>query len=135
MDIGMQLPTQESTVLRMAGMKDRAGISLRYQISRLDQITMEHWRDNYKLQTGGVLGTGRHSSLTYTHTYRVEAPSLEFGAFWSQHAYNRRDPESFRAATWLSPSTCPQRGPCRRHLLPARELQFLRSADLDQYPL
>ena len=92
MDIGMQLPTQESTVLRMAGMKDRAGISLRYQISRLDQITMEHWRDNYKLQTGGALGTGRHSSLTYTHTYRVEAPSLEFGAFWSQHAYDRRDP-------------------------------------------
>lgn len=92
MDIGMQLPTQESTVLRMAGMKDRAGISLRYQISRLDQITMEHWRENYKLQTGGMLGNGRHSSLTYTHSYRVEAPSLEFGAFWSQHAYDRRDP-------------------------------------------
>jgi hypothetical protein len=92
MDIGLQLPTQESTVLRMAGMKDRAGISLRYQASRLDQFTMEHWRERYKLQTGAALGSGSHSALTYTHAYRVEAPSLEVGAFWSQHAYDRRDP-------------------------------------------
>lgn len=52
MDLGLQLPTQESTVMRMAGMKDRAGISLRYQASRIDQFTMEHWRERYKLQTG-----------------------------------------------------------------------------------
>ncbi len=92
LDIGAQLPTQESTVLRMAGMKDRVGMSMRYRLSRLDLVTMEHSRDNYKLQTGGELGTGRHSSMTYTHSYRMEAPSLEFGAFWSQHAYNRRNP-------------------------------------------
>lgn len=92
MDLGLQLPTQESTVMRMAGMKDRAGISLRYQASRIDQFTMEHWRERYKLQTGGALGSGSHSALTYMHSYRVEAPSLELGAFWSQHSYDRRDP-------------------------------------------
>lgn len=92
MDVGMQLPTQESTVMRMAGMKDRLGVSLRYQASRLDQFTLEHWQERYKLQTGGAVGRGRHSALSYTHTYRLDVPTLDFGVFWSNHTYNRRDP-------------------------------------------
>ena len=50
---------ERAPMLRMAGMKDRAGISMRYQISRLDQITMEHWRD--KLQTADRWCTGHGS--------------------------------------------------------------------------
>lgn len=92
MDIGMQLPTQESAVLRMGGMKERVGINLRYQMSRLDQFSVEHWRERYQLQTGAAVGSGTHSSLTYTHTYRLDVPTLDFSAFWSQHAYRRRDP-------------------------------------------
>ena len=30
--------------------------------------------------------------MTHTHTLLRGGPSLEFGAFWSQHAYKRRDP-------------------------------------------
>jgi len=98
MDVGMQLPTQESTVMRMAGMKDRVGVSLRYQASRLDQFTVEHWQERYKLQTGGSVGSGRHSALSYTHTYRLDVPTLDFGVFWSNHSYNRRDPVGLSGA-------------------------------------
>lgn len=98
MDIGMQLPTQESTVMRMAGMKDRVGVGLRYQASRLDQFTVEHWQERYKLQTGGAVGSGRHSALSYTHTYRLDVPTLDFGVFWSNHNYNRRDPVGLSGA-------------------------------------
>ena len=84
--------------MRMAGMKDRVGVSLRYQASRLDQFTVEHWQERYKLQTGGGIGSGRHSALSYTHTYRLDVPTLDFGVFWSNHTYNRRDPAGLSVA-------------------------------------
>ena len=91
MDVGMEMPSQESLALRVAGMKNRAGVSLRYQATRLDQVTVMHWAERYRLQTGTEVGSGRHSSITYTHTYRQEAPNLEFGAFWSTHDFTQRD--------------------------------------------
>ncbi|WP_232828859.1 tetratricopeptide repeat protein [Simplicispira lacusdiani] len=98
LDLGKQLPTQESLVLRMGGMKDRLGASLRYQPTRLDQFAVEHWRDKYQLQTGGQLGSGRHTALSYTHTYRLDAPTVDVGAFWSGHAYRRNDPAGLAGA-------------------------------------
>ncbi|WP_231940699.1 tetratricopeptide repeat protein [Acidovorax sp. RAC01] len=92
MDAGLQLPTQESAALRMAGMKDRVGASVRYQASRLDQFTAEHWQERYRLQTGAEVGRGRHYAVAYTHSYRIDVPTLDFGVFWSNHAYDRRDP-------------------------------------------
>jgi len=92
LDLGTQLPTQESLVLRMGGMKNRLGTSLRYQPTRLDQFVVEHWHDKYQLQTGGSVGSGRHTALSYTHTYRLDAPTVDIGAFWSSHAYRRNDP-------------------------------------------
>ena len=91
MDVGMELPSQESLALRIAGMKSRAAVSLRYQATRQDQIVIMHWAERYKLQTGAEVGSGRHSSVNYTHTYRQEAPSLELGAFWSTHDFSQRD--------------------------------------------
>ena len=98
LDLGTQLPTQESLVLRMGGMKNRLGASLRYQPTRLDQFVIEHWRDKYQLQTGGHLGSGRNTSLSYTHTYRLDAPTVDVGAFWSSHAYRRNDPAGLAGA-------------------------------------
>lgn len=91
MDVGMEMPSQESLALRVAGMKNRAAVSLRYQATRQDQFTVMHWAEQYKLQTGTQVGSGRHSSIIYTHTYRQEAPNLEFGAFWSTHDFSQRD--------------------------------------------
>ena len=112
LDWGTQLPSQESLVLRMGGMKDRLGSSLRYQATRLDQFVVEHWRDKYQLQTGGQLGSGRNTALSYTHTYRLDAPTVDFGAFWSSHAYRRSDPAGLAGADlaylrYLPPQSLP----------------------------
>ncbi len=89
--LGTQLPASDTLALRVAGMKDRAALSLRYRPTRLDQILLEHWHESYQLQTGGELGSGMHTALTYSHTYRQEARDLEFSAFWSNHQYDRKD--------------------------------------------
>ena len=89
--LGKDLQSTESIPLRVAGMKDRQSISLRYRPTRIDQISLEHWRENYRLQTGPEIGEGRHSTITFAHTYRQEARDLEFSVFWSRHDFSRRD--------------------------------------------
>ncbi len=91
-DLGAQLPTDESLVLRIAGMKRMATASLRYQITRLDQVNFTHSQEQYSLQTGTRVGRGQHTTLQYTHTYRQDAPSLEGSAFLSTHSYSRGNP-------------------------------------------
>jgi polysaccharide biosynthesis protein PelB len=98
LDLGSQLPTQESLVLRMGGMKDRLGMGLRYQATRLDHVMLSHWREKYALQTGADVGSGQHSSLSYTHTYRLDVPTVDVGAFWSSHSYDQRNPNGFSGA-------------------------------------
>lgn len=85
-------PADESTTLRMAGMRDRLALGLRYQMTRQDSFDLSLSGDRYRLQTGAGLGSGRHGMLEYTHVYRQEAPSLEYGAFWSVHGFTRTDP-------------------------------------------
>ena len=87
--LAVRQPTQESLALRMAGMKDSASISLRYRPTRMDRIFLDHASERYALQTGGRVGSGQHTSLTYAHTYRQEARDLELSAFWSNHRYSR----------------------------------------------
>lgn len=91
MSIGLDLATQDSLALRIAGMKDRISAALRYQPTRQDAITVTLWGERYHLQTGGLLGHGRHAMAYYTHTYRQDAPLLEWGAFASYHGYRRAD--------------------------------------------
>lgn len=109
-DMGVRLPTEESLPLRVAGMKTRVGVSLRYQATRQDQFLLTHAGERYQLQTGTELGSGRHSALQYTHTYRQDAPSLEWSAFWSAHAYQRNtlaglDPIAMGVPGLLQPDT------------------------------
>lgn len=94
LSLGGQLATSDTLALRVAGMKERAAVSLRYRPSRLDQIALEHWQERYALQTGGELGSGRHTALTFSHTYRQEARDLEFSAFGSAHRYDGKDSQS-----------------------------------------
>ena len=91
LSVGQNLPTQDSLALRIAGMKDRVSAALRYQLTRQDALTITLWGERYQLQTGGALGTGRHAMAYYTHTYRQDAPLLEFSAFASYHGYRRAD--------------------------------------------
>ncbi len=86
-ELGQRLPTEESLASRLAGMRDVASLGLRYQLSRLDSVLFTHRAEDYRLQTGQPLGSGRHTDLRYTHTYRLDLPQLEFSAFGSYHAY------------------------------------------------
>lgn len=94
-DWGHQLPTQESLALRMGGMKNRQGVGLRYQATRLDHMVWSHWREKYAWQTGGDVGNGQHTAINYTHTYRLDVPTIDMGGFWSSHHYDRRNPQEF----------------------------------------
>ena len=87
--IGRKLPSQESIALRLAGMKDQQAVSLNYTPTRLDQIQLEHRREDYRLQNGEALGNGRHTGISYNHSLRLDTPDLQLGAFWSTHRFDR----------------------------------------------
>ena len=87
--LGHQLPSLESTALRVAGMKDRALFSLSYLPTRMDRLTVEQVVERYSLQTGTTVGRGKHTNLIYSHALRQENPNLEIGTFWSAHRFDR----------------------------------------------
>lgn len=88
--LGNALPSPESVALRVAGMKRQATLSLNYMPTRVDQIQIEHRRENYRLQNGEALGNGRHTGISYSHALRQETPDLQVGAFWSIHRFDRQ---------------------------------------------
>ncbi len=96
--LGRDLVTQETLAMRMGGMKDRLAVGATYRLSRLDQFSLELAAERYHVQTGARVGSGRHAMLQYLHTYRSEAPMLQFGAFTSWHGYSRRDPSLLAGA-------------------------------------
>lgn len=102
--LGQHLVSQESTALRVAGMKDRLAFSLSYQPTRLDRITLEQVAERYQLQTGSPVGTGNRSTITVSHALRQESPNLEISAFWSTHRFNRQASYSDPALTPLLPT-------------------------------
>ena len=109
-EIGVRLPSEESLALRLAGMKSRAAANLRYQATRQDQFSLTYADERYQLQAREEVGSGQHSTLQYVHTYRQDAPSLEWGAFWSTHAYQRKDvagmnPRIYGLQYFLPPET------------------------------
>lgn len=91
LSLGRDLPTQDTLELRMGGMKDRLAVGATYRLSRLDQVSLELAAERYRVQTGESLGSGRHAMLQYLHTYRSEAPLVQWGGFTSWHGYSQRD--------------------------------------------
>ena len=97
MGVGTDLTSQESIMLRTAGKKDRASLSLRYRPTRTEFIVLDHWRESYKLQTGTDIGKGNRSGITIGHMLRQEARDLEISAFWSTHRFsNKANPNDIR---------------------------------------
>lgn len=103
--LGQNLPSQDSSALRVAGMKDRQAASLNYQISRYDRISLERFHERYELQTGSALGRGQHTSVVYAHTLRQDSRDLELSAFWSAHRFSREDNYSDAALNPLLPTS------------------------------
>jgi hypothetical protein len=101
---GFHQNAEDSLALRLAGMKNLAGLGLRYQFSRLDNMLLSYQAEQYHLQTGQQLGSGRHGTLRYTHAYRLDQPQLEFSAFGSYHAYRMNtEPLAWPALDFLPP--------------------------------
>ncbi|CAM4047506.1 tetratricopeptide repeat protein [Comamonas aquatilis] len=90
--LGKNLSMQDTLAMRMGGMKDRVSTGATYQFSRQDRVGLEFAAERYFVQGGARVGSGQHTTLQYTHTYRSEAPTIEFGAFTSWHSYSRTDP-------------------------------------------
>lgn len=91
-ELGWHLPSEESLALRLGGMKTRVAAHLRYQATRQDSLLLSQWGEQYRLQTGAEVGRGRHTAIEYSHAYRQDAPTWEWGAFWSTHRFERRHP-------------------------------------------
>jgi hypothetical protein len=103
-DIGQNLVSQESTALRVAGMKDRLGFNIGYQATRVDRISFEQLFERYKVQTGSPVGRGSHSMVSVSHALRQESRDLELSAFWSTHRFSREASYSDPALAPLLPT-------------------------------
>ena len=88
--LGLDQPANDSTALRVAGMKDIASMSFTYRPTRLDRISIERRYENLHAQTGTELGSGHIWQVEYGHALRSEPRSLEASVFWSHHRYSRR---------------------------------------------
>lgn len=103
--LGQHLPSLESTALRVAGMKDRLALGLNYQATRVDRISLEQLSERYQLQTGSAIGSGQHTSLSFSHALRQESRDLEVDAFWSTHRFKRESSYSDPALAPLLPAS------------------------------
>lgn len=91
-ELGWQLPSEESLALRLGGMKTRWAMHVRYQGTRQDSFLLSQWGERYQLQTGAHVGSSSRSAIDYSHTYRLDAPLVQWGAFWSSHRFDRVAP-------------------------------------------
>lgn len=105
--LGQHLVSQESTALRVAGMKDRVAFNLSYQATRRDRISFEQLFERYDLQTGAPVGTGAHSTIIVSHALRQESRDLEISAFWSTHRFSRETTFSDPVLAPLLPTGVP----------------------------
>ena len=88
--LGHDQPANESTALRVGGMKDMASVSLAYHLTRFDRFMVERSYDRFYAQTGAELGSGHVWQFEYGHALRTEPRSLEASVFWSQHRYSQK---------------------------------------------
>ncbi|MBL0207750.1 MAG: tetratricopeptide repeat protein [Propionivibrio sp.] len=88
--LGHDQPADESTALRVGGMKDKAAVSLAYHLTRFDRFAVERSYDRFYAQTGAGVGSGHVWRFEYGHALRTEPRNLEASVFWSQHRYSQK---------------------------------------------
>ncbi len=88
--LGSQLPSTESTTLRVAGMKDAAALALRYRPTARDQLALTRSWDRFNAQEDGKkLGSGQSWQVEAAHAFRIEPRDLEGSVFWSTHNFSQ----------------------------------------------
>ena len=90
LSIGTQQPANESTTLRVAGMKDRAAISLSYRPERTVRVGVGYALEDFSTQTGEDVGDAKTWQLEAAYALRTEPRDLEAGVFWEDHRFGRR---------------------------------------------
>jgi len=88
--LGTQQPANESTALRVAGMKDRAAVSLSYQPERNVRVGVGYAMEEFSTQTGEDVGDAKTWQLEAAYALRTEPRDLEASVFWEDHRFSRR---------------------------------------------
>lgn len=101
--IGRQLPAADSTPLRVAGMKDRFSLSLRYRPTLRDQLVAEYSHEDFRTQTGSDVGSARQFAVEYRHALRLEPRDLELSLYWSTRRHQRVETIEDAALAPLAP--------------------------------
>lgn len=88
--LGSQQPANESTALRVAGMKDSTGLDLFYRPERNTRLSLGYTHDNFATQTSERVGKSNTWRTEVAYALRAEPRDLEAALFWSAHRFSRR---------------------------------------------
>jgi hypothetical protein len=106
--LGLHVTANESSALRVAGMKDQFGLTLGYQISQRERLSLQ-WTDaRYLGQTGSTLGGGSAWQTELAVPIKLGTPDLEWSGFAAQYRFSRLLGISDSALQTLIPATSSQ---------------------------
>jgi polysaccharide biosynthesis protein PelB len=87
LNVGLNQPSVESNVLRLAGKKDVLEGTFNYRLTKYDTLNSSFRVERFASQNGVQLGAGRVASLEYTHALRLDYPDMRARAFVTSSQY------------------------------------------------
>lgn len=85
--VGRDQPATENAALRVAGLRQQAGLGLTLRLSGRDQLNLRFDDYRYSAQNGLPIGRARQTQLEYAHAFRSELSDLIGSAFASSYAF------------------------------------------------
>lgn len=85
--IGRDQPATENAALRVAGLRQQAGLGLTLRLTVRDQLNLRFDDYRYSAQNGLPVGRARQTQLEYAHAFRSELSDLIGSAFASNYAF------------------------------------------------
>lgn len=79
--VGRDQPATENAALRVAGLRQQAGLGLTLRLSGRDQLNLRFDDYRYSAQNGLPIGRARQTQLEYAHAFRSELSDLIGSAF------------------------------------------------------
>ena len=85
--LGRDQPATENAALRVAGLRQQAGLGLTVRLSVRDQLNLRFDDYRYTAQNGLPIGRARQTQLEYAHAFRTELSDLVGSAFASSYDF------------------------------------------------
>ena len=85
--VGRDQPATENAALRVAGLRQQAGLGLTLRLSGRDQLNLRFDDYRYSAQNGLPVGRARQTQLEYAHAFRSELSDLIGSAFASNYDF------------------------------------------------